>query len=309
MTGRPVRSRDEAASRPPRVSIVVPAYHSDGTIGEFLDGLRAQSYRDFETVIVSSSQEVRTGRIVAERFPEARFEQAESRLLPHAARNRGVELARGSLLAFTDPDCVPEPDWLERLVAASDRGHGLVVGAMALRGGSAYERAVHLVKYAHWLPGAPGGERTIAPTANALYTREAWAAIGPFHDESFSSDTLHSWHAAARGFRPWFEPSAVVAHTHVGNMRSLLRERHSRGEDFARVRMKEERRSRAWAAAHLAALPAIPFLELARVGRSAVRAGWGRDFAATAPLQLAANAAWALGEARVHARAAARGRP
>jgi glycosyltransferase involved in cell wall biosynthesis len=287
----------------PSVSVVVPAYHSDGTIGEALDGLRAQTFRDFEVVVVSSSEEDRTGRIVAERFPEARFEQSPVRLLPHAARNRGVELARGSLLAFTDPDCVAEPEWLERLVAASARGHGLVVGAMALRGGTAYERTVHLVKYAHWLPGSPEGPRTIAPTANALYTREVWDAVGPFRGDSFSSDTLHSWDAAARGFTPWFEPRAVVAHTHGGDLRSFLRERHSRGEDFARVRVKNERRSRAWAAAHLAAAPAIPFVELARLGRSAVRAGWGRDFVATAPLQLAANAAWALGEARAHARA------
>ena len=288
---------------------MVPAYHSDATIGDFLDGLRAQTYRDFEAIVVSSSQEERTGRIVAERLPGARFEQSAERLLPHAARNRGVELARGSLLVFTDPDCVPEPAWLERLVQASDRGHRLVVGAMALCGESAYERAVHLCKYAHWLPGGSEGPRTIAPTANALYTREAWEATGPFEGDSFSSDTLHSWHAAALGFPPWFEPRAVVAHSHAGDMRSFLRERRMRGEDFARIRMKEEARSRSWAAAHLAALPAIPFLELARLGRSAVGAGWARSFALTAPLQLAANAAWALGEARVHARVAARGRP
>ena len=286
---------------------MVPAYFSDTTIGAAMDGLRAQTVRDFEAIVVSSSPEDRTGRIVAERFPQARFEQSPERLLPHAARNRGVELAQGSLLAFTDPDCVAEPDWLERLIAASERGHGLVVGAMALRGETAYERAVHLVKYARWLPGLPEGPRSIAPTANALYTREVWAATGPFSGDSFSSDTLHSWRATAHGFRPWFEPRAIVTHSHGGNLRSFLRERHSRGEDFARVRMTEERRSRAWAAAHLAALPAIPFLELARLGRASAGAGWGREFAATAPLQLAANTAWAIGEARAHARMAARG--
>jgi glycosyltransferase involved in cell wall biosynthesis len=286
----------------------MPAYFSDGTIGAAMDGLRAQTFRDFEAIVVSSSPEERTGRIVAERFPQARFVQSPERLLPHAARNRGVELARGSLLVFTDPDCVAEPDWLERLLAANERGHGLVVGAMALRGETAYERTVHLVKYARWLPGAPEGPRSIAPTANALYTREVWAATGPFSDDSFSSDTLHSWHAAAQGFQPWFEPRAIVTHSHEGNLRSFLRERHSRGEDFARVRMAEEGRSRAWAAVHLTALPAIPLLELARLGRAAVRAGWGREFAATAPLQLAANTAWALGEARAHTQMATRGR-
>ena len=298
------RPSDPAA---PRVSVVVPAYHSDATIGDALDGFRAQTYRDFEVIVVSSSQEPRTRAVVTDRYSEARFEQSRWRLLPHAARNRGVELANGSLLAFTDPDCVSEPDWLERLVAASDRGHRLVVGAMALRGRTAFERAVHLCKYAHWLPTAPAGPRTIAPTANTLYTREAWEAIGPFRGESFSSDTLHSWRAAELGLTPWFEPRAIVAHIHGGNLWSFLRERHARGQDFARMRVREEARSRTWAAAHLVALPAIPFLELCRVGHAAVRAGWGGDFVATVPLQFAADAAWAIGEARTHAQVITRG--
>jgi GT2 family glycosyltransferase len=287
-----------------RASVIVPAYHSDSTIAECLDGLGAQTFADFEVVVVNSSPEEQTGRIVVERFPRARFEQAPERLLPHAARNRGVELARGNLLVFTDPDCVPAPDWLGMLAAAS--GHGVVVGAMDLIGGSAFERAVHLCKFAPWLPGAAEGPRAIAPTANVLYTREAWDAVGPFPGDVFSGDTLHSWRAAALGFRPWFEPRAIVAHRHGGDMRSFLRERRLRGEEFARLRVAEERRSRGWAALHLVAAHAIPFLELTRVGRRAIEADWGGAFLRTAPLQLAANAAWALGEARAHAQAAAR---
>jgi glycosyltransferase involved in cell wall biosynthesis len=286
----------------PRASVVVPAYHSDATIGRLLEGLRAQTFRDFELIVVNSSQEGRTERIVREHQLGARFEQSPRRLLPHAARNRGVEAARGSLLAFTDPDCVPEEHWLERLVAASDRGHGVIVGAMALLDTSAYARTVHLCKFAHWLPGTGEGHRAIAPTANALYTREAWDAIGPFRADSFSSDTLHSWNAARLGFRPWFEPAAIVSHHHDGTMRSFLHERHVRGEDFARIRAAEGGHSRGWAAARLIALPAVPVVELARVGISAGRAGWGRPFATTAPLQLAANTAWALGEARAYTR-------
>jgi GT2 family glycosyltransferase len=286
--------------------VVVPAYHSDSTIAACLDGLTAQTLADFEVIVVNSSQEEHTGRIVADRFPRARFEQAPARLLPHAARNRGVERARGDLLVFTDPDCVPAPDWLELLAAASDRGHGVVVGAMDLIGNSAYERAVHLCKFAPWLPGAPEGPRTIAPTANVLYTREAWDAVGPFPGDVFSGDTLHSWRVAALGFRPWFEPRAIVAHRHGGDLRSFLRERHLRGEEFARLRLAEERRSRGWAVLHLAAAPAIPFLELARVGRRATSAGWGGAFLRSAPLQLVANSAWAFGEAQAHAQAAAR---
>ena len=286
----------------PRASVVVPAYHSDATIGGMLDGLRGQTFVDFELIVVNSSQEGRTERIVREKLPHTRFEQSPERLLPHGARNRGVELARGSLLAFTDPDCVPEPAWLERMVAASDRGHQVVVGAMGLLDQSRYARAVHLCKFSHWLPGAGEGHRAIAPTANALYTRDAWDAIGPFRADSFSSDTLHSWSASRLGFRPWFEPTAIVSHHHDGTMRSFLRERDLRGEDFARIRASEGGHSRGWAAARLVTVPAVPLVELVRVGVSAGRAGWGRPFATTAPLQLAANTAWAIGEARAYAR-------
>jgi GT2 family glycosyltransferase len=282
--------------------VVVPAYRSESTIEGFLESLRKQTFADFETIIVNSSPEDQTAKLVAEHFPAAHFEQSPRRLLPHAARNRGVDLARGRLLVFTDPDCVAAAGWLSALVAASKRGHGVVVGAMDLAGGTAYERAVHLCKFSSWLPGGPEGRRAIAPTANVLYTREVWEAVGPFRGDSFSSDTLHSWRAAAKGFHPWFEPRAVVVHRHGGDMRSFLRERRARGEDFARLRIAEEKRSRAWAALHLLALPAIPLLELARVGRRAISSGWTQAFVWTAPLQLAANTAWALGEARTHAR-------
>ncbi|HYL35057.1 MAG TPA: glycosyltransferase [Bryobacteraceae bacterium] len=293
------RSPDRA---PPLVSVIAPAYYSYSTLEACLEGLRQQTFQDFETIVVNSSPEDQTARLVAQRFPDVHFEQSPRRLLPHAARNRGVDLACGRWLAFTDPDCVPETGWLNALVDAGRRGHGVVVGAMGLAGDSAYQRAVHLCKFAAWLPGSSEGWRTIAPTANALYTREAWEAVGPFRGDSFSSDTLHSWHAAAKGFHPWFEPRAVVVHRHDGSMRSFLRERHSRGEDFARLRVAEEKRSKFWAALHLLALPAIPLLELARVGRRAIGSGWTQAFFWTAPLQLAANTAWALGEARTHAR-------
>ncbi len=290
-------SPDPAA---PLVSVVAPAYYSTATIPAFLDGLARQTFTDFEIILVNSSPEPDTASLLTNRYPHVRFEQSPRRLLPHAARNHGVELARGSILVFTDPDIVPAPDWLAQLVSAARLGHPLVSGAMGLLGSSAFERTVHICKFSCWLPTSAPGPRSSAPTANALYTRELWNALGPFSGESFSSDSLHSWRAAALGAPPWFVPSAVVFHHHEGSMKSFLRERHIRGRDFARLRVRYQRRSRAWAALHLLAAPAIPFLELARTARRAAAAGWTAPFLQTAPLQLAANTAWALGEARTH---------
>jgi len=174
------RSRVKAT---PRVSIVISAFHSDTTIADCLQSLRGQTFRDFEVIVVNSSPEERTRLIVEERFSEVRFEQAPARLLPHAARNRGVERARGELLVFTDPDCRARPDWLERLVQSLDAGHRLVCGAIELSETGWFARGVHLCKYSFRLSGLSGGPSSVAGTANAGCSRDLWNAVGPFNGD------------------------------------------------------------------------------------------------------------------------------
>src|SRR5512144_1102084 len=107
----------------PQVSVIIPAYYSDSGIAGCLEALRSQSFRDFEAIVVNSSPGDRTREIVTTQFPEVKLLENPTRLLPHAARNRGVSLAVGQILVFTDADCRGSPDWLERLVDAHGAGH------------------------------------------------------------------------------------------------------------------------------------------------------------------------------------------
>jgi GT2 family glycosyltransferase len=291
------------ATEPPRpvVSVIVPAYRSAATIGECLAALAQQSFRDFEVVVVNSSHEEETERVVRDYYPSAIFEQSPVRLLPHAARNRGVELTSGANLVFTDPDCIAESDWLEALIEAAGAGHGVVCGAMALREPTRFALAVHISKFSSWLPGLPSGPCSIAPTANALYARSVWTAIGSFPGDLFSGDTVQSWKAARAGATPWFAPQAVVSHHHAGTTRSFLRERRVRGEEFARLRATLGGWSRRRAVAYLAGSPLLPVDQLARCTRDCRRAGWGKELARALPLVAAAGTAWSLGEAKAFA--------
>ncbi len=288
----------------PAISILIPAYHSDETIADCLEALGRQRLRDFEVIVVNSSPDGITRRIVAERFPEVIFEQAPARLLPHGARNRAAALASGDILVFTDPDCRAHPEWLERLVAAHRAGHALVCGAIELgaRDEGWFARGVHLCKYSFRLSRLSAGATSVAGTANASCTREVWQAVGPFDGHRFAGDALFSWRAAARGWGPWFEPAAVVEHRYTGSLRALWQERIARGEAFADARAAFQRWSRVRAAAYFAALPLLVIVVLARGAREARRAGWGRWFLTTAPVQLWGHMAWLLGEARTHLR-------
>lgn len=293
----------------PRVSIVIPAFQSDHTIAACLESLRAQTFDDLEIIVVNSSPDDRTRRIVEDRFPEVRFEQSPRRLLPHAARNAGMKHASGELLVFTDPDCMAHRDWLERLVRAVDEGHALVCGAIELGERGWFARGVHLCKYSFRLSGLRGGRCSVAGTANACCTREVWNAVGPFDGDRYAGDGLFSWRAAARGWEPWFEPRAVVEHRYTGSFASLWAERLERGLDYGETRRRHEQWGRFRTAGHLAALPLLLLVVVARTAADAFAAGWGRHFVATIPLQIVGHSAWLAGEARAYWRQLTRRAP
>lgn len=142
------------------------------------------------------------------------------------------------------------------------------------------------------------GATSIAGTANACYSRAVWDAIGPFDADQFAGDALLSWRATQRGWRPWFEPRAVVRHVFQHSLGEFWRERIDRGADFARARATAERWSRLHLAASLLAFPVLPVIPLARGFKDALASGWTMTYFWTLPIQILGHLGWSLGEAR-----------
>jgi glycosyltransferase involved in cell wall biosynthesis len=102
----------------PFVSIIVPVYNGSRTIDALLVSLLALDYPAdrYEILIVDNRSSDDTRERVA-RYPVTLLGETEIQS-SYAARNRGVEAAKGEILAFTDADCVVEPTWLKRLLAS-----------------------------------------------------------------------------------------------------------------------------------------------------------------------------------------------
>jgi glycosyltransferase involved in cell wall biosynthesis len=285
----------------PRVSVLIPAYCSQETLPDCLNGLRRQSFTDFEIVLVNSSPEPETGDLVRGLFPEVRFEQSPVRLLPHAARNLAVRQTTGEILVFTDPDCRMHPEALARLVAAHDGGHPLVGGAIENASGGWWELGVHLAKFAWWLPGGTPARRFDLPTAIVSYSRALWEQIGPFDEKCWCGDSMIVERVLRQRGVPWFEPAAIVHHHHVADWRAFLRERYVRGADYGANRPRHRAWSRLRIAAQLALAGALPIVMTARSLRYAASSRRLRDAILTLPVILAGNIAWCCGEAVSHA--------
>jgi len=107
------------ATSPPPVSIVLPAYNHEAFIAESVDSALAQSFGDFELIVIDDGSTDRTAEIVAGYTdPRIRFLRQDN-AGSHVTINRGLELARGRYLAILNSDDRYAPRRLERLVAVA----------------------------------------------------------------------------------------------------------------------------------------------------------------------------------------------
>jgi glycosyltransferase involved in cell wall biosynthesis len=110
----------------PLVSVIVPVYEEVTWLGEALDSIAAQTFTDYEVIVVDDGSEGPAARALLDALDRPR-----TRLLrvPHGgvcrARNRGIAEARGDYLTFFDADDRMRPRMLERLTAALAAGPDL----------------------------------------------------------------------------------------------------------------------------------------------------------------------------------------
>ena len=258
-----------------------------------------QSFRDFELIVVDSSPDDRSEKLVRDQYPQVRYYRTAERLLPHQARNWGVEKALGRILVFTDPDCVAEPDWLAHLIANYREGPAVAGGAIRGLPGW-WNHAVHATKFSWWLPESKAGTRSEVPSGNCSMLREVWHKVQGFRGEYFAGDSDICWRIREAGYTIWFDPSAIVTHLEHPPAMLFARERFQRGCDFGRARVRLREWSRGRCFVYLLAAPLLPWVMTWRSARYAVGGGYVLRWLPTFPVQILGNSLWSLGEAYAH---------
>jgi glycosyltransferase involved in cell wall biosynthesis len=101
-------------------SVVIPTYNRKATLRQTLAALSAQAHADYELIVIDDGSTDGTRELVAAQFPHVRYLQ-QPQGGPASARNAGIRVAKGEVIAFTDDDCVPPRDWLTILADGYDR--------------------------------------------------------------------------------------------------------------------------------------------------------------------------------------------
>ena len=213
----------------PEVSVVVASQARETRLRTLLDALAEQTLRAErrEVVVAHTYDAAAAGRLFAERdVREVRVDPARAR--PSVQREAGWRAARGELVAFTDDDCRPRPDWLEQLVAVARRRPGDIVQGAT----HPDPRDVHHFQHAHFSALAVEPPADTMQTCNILYPRALLERVGGFDERAVTGEDIDlGWRARATGAALAPAPDAVVYHaieplSAIGKVRSQLKWRH-----------------------------------------------------------------------------------
>lgn len=177
----------------PKISVIVATYNRSEVLRKSLKGMRDQAYpSDYEIIVVDDGSTDNTKEVLeeySEKFQKVKFFSQENKG-PAAARNLGIKKSKYPLVAVMDDDCIPDKNWLRKLVENYQSGENIGVVLSFSYGGT-----------------------------STLYTKEALKESGLFDETyktSYREDTDLAFRVLDKGFKKVFaeDIGKFIEHLH-----------------------------------------------------------------------------------------------
>ena len=229
-------------------SIVIPTYNRPEKLASLLRSLVLMDYPkdSFEVIIVDDG---------SERKPEAAIAEFKSDLNivllpadhggPARARQKGIDIARGRFLAFTDDDCAPATDWLKAFEAVLSDSPQTAVGGQtvnALKDNPYSTASQLLISYIYQSFNNDPNQARYFATNNLAFPTKEFRSIGGL-DLTWSisggedRDLCERW--LRHGYRLVYAPQVVMHHAHSLTLRSFMRQHFHYGRGSFRYHRVE----------------------------------------------------------------------
>ena len=226
--------------RVPKVSVIVCSYNGGQTLEACLRSLKKIDYPDYEVVVVDDGSTDHTKEILSHHPWVNAIYQTNHGL--SVARNVGAAAATGEIIAYTDSDCMADPDWLYYLVGTLLSGNYAGVGGPNI---SPPAQNWHQACVA----AAPGGPSHVLltdvvaehiPGCNMAFYRCAFEKVGGFDPEyrKAGDDVDFCWRLQQEGEVIAFSQSAIVWHYRRFTLKAFRKQQEGYGEAESLLRFK-----------------------------------------------------------------------
>lgn len=224
----------------PFVSVIVPTYNDWTRTKQCLDALLSQNYprTKYEVLVIDNNVAPPTDLDLYNYIGKSAKLLTEAKKGSYAARNTGIRAAKGDILAFTDSDCIPSPDWLSQGIRHFQTNDNLsaVAGHISLFTTEKIKTCADCLELATAFDQKQSVARGTAVTANLFIKKETIEKQGLF-DENVPSggDTLYTKQLTTQGYLLAYAEDAVVHHPSRSELSELTRKaRRKYGARLAR---------------------------------------------------------------------------
>lgn len=212
----------------PLVSVVVVNWNGIKVLDRCLTSLSAQTFQDFEIIVVDNGSSDGSVDLLGEKWPRVHLEKLPANRGFALANNHGARIAQGKWLALVNNDAFPAPEWLEELLAASEKNPEFSFFTSCLLMGLQPDRIdgmgdVYHISGLAWRRGH-GAAAALEPqeasevfgacAAAALFPKAIFRELGGFDEDYFCyhEDVDLSFRLRLAGHRCLYVPRARVEH-------------------------------------------------------------------------------------------------
>lgn len=200
----------------PLISVIIPVYNGVHQVTKCIEALRLQSvHRGTEVIIVDNGSTDGTWQLLESlrpSFPNLVLHRENEIRGSYAARNLGIHHSKGKFLAFTDIDCQPVSDWLERCLDHVSRENTIIAGDIEVFPENARPNIFELLDMHSSLQQKTYAQAGYGATANLLVPRKVFDTVGLFSLVTSGGDNEFCRRAGRTGVKVVFDERLVIRH-------------------------------------------------------------------------------------------------